>query len=100
MSEPKSDEEIVEEFRSRFSTGETQVITDYEPLFIPDDESERRENWLRSTLAAVRRKERIACIQQIEQMRDQPLTQRDARDICNLIVNALTPTQDDTNLST
>lgn len=92
-SEPKSDEQIVAEF-SRLFVG--NVDLDIVPLTPAED----FRDWLRTTLAVVRRKERIACIQQIEQMRDQPLTQRDARDICNLIVNVLSPTQDDTNLST
>lgn len=79
MSEPKSDEEIVKEFFKRFkSEGEKMLNV----------KAEEYENWLRTTLAAVREEEREKCLAEL---------QRAAADA--YLFASRTPTQDDTKLS-
>ena len=49
---PKTIEEIAEEYRSLFSTGHSEMPKD-ELVFVPDKESKRAEDWLRTTLTSL-----------------------------------------------
>ena len=49
---PKTIQEIVEEYRSLFSTGHSEMQKD-ELVFVPDKKSKRGEDWLRTTLTSL-----------------------------------------------